>query len=936
MMRFRPVSLVIVARGMASVDQVLWSAWGFCMVESCFGGELWLDAQELYPGLAARIEQFEAAGNVTLRINCAGQREHSKRFAAVSSAATVSPALLQFARCVFVSPQDPLTMLPAECFWNHRWMQRFRQRAQALSESILDVHEQEQLTDCLRLIQPSISSVSLLSSIFRADRFLVHFLGNCAELAGYRKMEHWLIRAGSPGDEHATLLAHTRRWPGAVYLNLEKDPGLYETWNLGCCLARGRFLSSANVDDRRHPQQVQRLSAALVAHPAADLASAALRVTDVENQDWDDWSNGRVFYSEDTDGEYGGSELVRKVGGQLRPRNIPHCMPLWRRSLHGLRGFFNEPQYGPSADWEYWLRCADAGSRYYHTSEALGLYLKREDSYWHRDPTARRFDELILARYGPLVTGESADPALHGLSWRDLTRFQEAGNWLGVLLSLVRLNALPGCIGTDAAVPGNVVAAYAQRYFGLAEFTPVDAGWLHGGTNAVLERLQPVLVDWLQAFLEQENSDGADTDRAADCWRALLVDWHLVTGDAAPLIGLALMQRRLAGDSEAEQVMLRAIHTQDPQGFWRGVQRVYRFAVPLEDLVSTVDALALSPTQSPAPGPVRLVYFPSYSNKYQELLYWSCQRAGIQVEPAADIVELEALAPQPDCANIVHLHWLNAAFADPSMPFEQAAEHFLATVRSLKARGFTLYWTVHNRFNHDSEHRQAEARLRAELAALVDRVYLHHPVLAPQLDWLPKEVRPWSCEHGPYVNPYTGGINRTLARQRLGLDTQERVLLWFGQIRPYKGLEDWLPQILQRLAEHGRSRLLVAGRIASPDVQALLQRYPDQTLFINRFVPNTELQHLACAADFGLLTYRDILTSGAMFHLYGMGLPVIAPDMGSLPAYVVPGWNGFLYRDARELDETIIRVHGMKDQELARFRQAAELTGNSVRWGKVV
>ena len=935
-MRDAPVRLVIAINDLTPVDQLLWSVWGFCVVEGCQGGELCLDAQDLHQGILAGIQGFEASGRIAVRNEPVNEPERSELFAAISSAAVVSPMLLRFARRVFVSPSGSLRGLNPTWFWDRAWMQRLRQRVLALGEVCLDADGQVQLKHSFGALRPSTCQVSLVSSVFKADRFLPHFLSNCAELAGYREMEHWLIRAGSPGDEHAALLAHARRWPGAVYLDLEKDPGLYETWNLGCCLARGRYLSSANVDDRRHPQQVRRLTAALVAHPSVDLASAALRVTAVDNQDWDEWSDGWVFYAKGTDGEYGGAELVRRDGGQLRPRNIPHCMPLWRRSLHGLRGFFNEPQYGPSSDWEYWLRCAYGGSRYYHTPEALGLYLKRADSYWHQDPSARRFDERIMARYGPTGPGQSPSTTLHGLPWQDLTRFLETGNWFGVLLSLVRLNATSNDAGVDSAGARKVAAAYARRYFGLSEFAPVDAGWLHGGTNAVLERLQPVLVDWLQAFLEQENSDGADTDRAADCWRALLVDWHLVTGDAAPLIGLALMQRRLAGDSEAEQVMLRAIHTQDPQGFWRGVQRVYRFAVPLEELVATVDALALSPTESPEPGPVRLVYFPSYSNKYQELLYWSCQRAGMQVEPAADIVELGGLAPQPDCANIVHLHWLNAAFADPSMPFEQAAEHFLATVRSLKARGFTLYWTVHNRFNHDSEHRQAEARLRAELAALVDRVYLHHPVLAPQLDWLPKQVRPWSCEHGPYVNPYTGGINRSLARQRLGLDAQERVLLWFGQIRPYKGLDDWLPQILQRLAEHGRSRLVVAGRIASPDVQALLQRYPEQTLFINRFVPNTELQHLACAADFGLLTYRDILTSGAMFHLYGMGLPVIAPDMGSLPAYVVPGWNGFLYRDARELDEAIKRVHGIKDQELARFRKAAELTGKSVRWGKVV
>ncbi|NDY95301.1 glycosyltransferase [Wenzhouxiangella limi] len=612
-------------------------------------------------------------------------------------------------------------------------------------------------------------------------------------------------------------------------------------------------------------------------------------------------------------------------------------MPLWRRGLHGLRGFFNEAQYGPSADWEYWLRCADGGSRYYHTPEPLGLYLKREDSYWHQDPSARRFDQVILARYGPIVASGAFGQGLHALPWLDLSRFIQTDNWFGVMLCLVRLNALPDDSGLDVAATRKLAAAHARRYFGLAQFEPLAPELLHAGVSVVLARLQSRLLDWLHAFLAGAKPDDTNSARAASGWRSLLVDWHLLDGSVMPLIGLALMQRRLGRDAKLEHKLLHGIHAQDPEGFWRGLQQVYRFAVPLEEIVRAVGALRLPHAGIEKSTPARLVYFPDYTrtNRYQDLLYWGCRRPGIQVEPAADLAALETLVPQAGCANIVHLYWLNAAFNDPGLSFEQAAEHFLRVVRGLKDRGFAVYWTVHNRLNHDCTQPQAEARLRAELAEVVDRVYLHHPLLAYQLDWLPDKVRPWLCEHGPYVNAFTGGIDRTLARQRLGLAADERVLLWFGQIRPYKGLEDWLPVILERLAEYGKARLVVAGRISSPEVRDLLERYPDQTLFINRFVPNFELQHLACAADFGLLTYRAILTSGAMFHLYGMGLPVIAPDKGSLPAYVVPGWNGLLYRDQAELANALERVCATTNSELARYRAGAERTGRGMKWGRI-
>ena len=105
---------------------------------------------------------------------------------------------------------------------------------------------------------------------------------------------------------------------------------------------------------------------------------------------------------------------------------------------------------------------------------------------------------------------------------------------------------------------------------------------------------------------------------------------------------------------------------------------------------------------------------------------------------------------------------------------------------------------------------------------------------------------------------------------------------------------------------------------------------------IDRFVRDDELGVLASAADFGLLTYRDILTSGAMFHFYSLGLPVIAPEIGTLPAYVVPGWNGALYRDTASLDQALRMACGADAARLAAYRKAARETAAAFRWGRVV
>ena len=451
--------LVLQSADLAPVDQLLWSVWGFCVLEAFPEAELCLDEQVVDDELLGFLSDLSASCKVRLNTYSAVEPKPNENFGVVSSAGVVSQRLLGAVSTLHVYPNTNTgpDVLAPDRFWDAELMPRFRQRALALAGKLPDRAARTQVQARLDGLAESRRPVSLISSVFKADRFLGHFLKNCAELVGYRDIEHWLIRPGSPGGEHVALLDHARCWPGAIYLNLKHDPGLYETWNLGCCLSQGGMISSANVDDRRHPEQVSRLSSALADNRWADLASCALRVTDVANQDWDDWAAGEVFYAEDTEGEYGSQDLIRHVKDKPTPRNLPHCMPVWRRSLHGLHGFFNEQQYGPSADWEFWLRCAEAGSRYYRTPEPLGLYLKREDSFWRRDPAARRFDERVLARYGAAhsVSGSRQWPFAFAPLGRSDSFFSDR--------ELVQRMAKPGPFGGHAGHSGRTGSLSTNR-----------------------------------------------------------------------------------------------------------------------------------------------------------------------------------------------------------------------------------------------------------------------------------------------------------------------------------------------------------------------------------------------------------------------------------------------------------------------------------------
>src|SRR5690606_31125299 len=175
--------------------------------------------------------------------------------------------------------------------------------------------------------RPAARTITLISSVFRGDDFLPGFLDNCGGLHGYGECEHFLIRAGSPGSEHDRLVEHVRRYPAAVYLNLANDPGLYEVWNLGARLARGRYLSNANIDDRRAPEHLACLQTILDSKPDIDVASTALRVTKQRNTRWQDSDSCAVWFADGGDMRVAVDGLFKATPSGLGSRNLPNCMP---------------------------------------------------------------------------------------------------------------------------------------------------------------------------------------------------------------------------------------------------------------------------------------------------------------------------------------------------------------------------------------------------------------------------------------------------------------------------------------------------------------------------------------------------------------------------------------------------------------------------------
>jgi glycosyltransferase involved in cell wall biosynthesis len=159
-------------------------------------------------------------------------------------------------------------------------------------------------------------------------------------------------------------------------------------------------------------------------------------------------------------------------------------------------------------------------------------------------------------------------------------------------------------------------------------------------------------------------------------------------------------------------------------------------------------------------------------------------------------------------------------------------------------------------------------------------------------------------------------LSRSEARQRLGIRGNDRALLFFGRITPYKGLE-YLITAFRNVRQHDdRYRLIIAGRPDRCDRywnairQDLREDVQSGRIVLNaEFIPDSDTEVYFKAADVLVLPYRDIYQSGVLFLGHSFGLPVLAADVGSLKDDIVEGKTGFLFRpeDAADIAVTMDR-----------------------------
>ncbi|MGD9158109.1 MAG: glycosyltransferase [Desulfobacteraceae bacterium] len=193
--------------------------------------------------------------------------------------------------------------------------------------------------------------------------------------------------------------------------------------------------------------------------------------------------------------------------------------------------------------------------------------------------------------------------------------------------------------------------------------------------------------------------------------------------------------------------------------------------------------------------------------------------------------------------------------------------------------------------------------------------------------------------HGPLFFQSLENIDRDEARREFGLDREDKVILFFGAIRAYKGLDIALNAFAEVLNEIPEARLVIAGRLwQSWDRYENIIRKKNISEHVEKhlhYIDTDEVAKYFLASDLVILPYlRFDSQSGVGATAVAYKKPMIVTKTGGLPELVMDQENVVPPGDIKALSDRII--YCLKNRSmLKRMSQDTETIAEGISWERI-
>jgi len=206
--------------------------------------------------------------------------------------------------------------------------------------------------------------VSVISTYKNAGVFIDNFLLDIQRQTVFSECEFLFIDDSSQDGESEKIKALSKKFPENIKLIFNEGNlgGLYRGWNIGIRESKAKYITNWNLDDRRTKDSIEKQLNCI--EDGYDVVYGKTLITLKKNEFPEDCKSTAIFPCGQV------SSL-----SDLLANNSPHCLPMWRKSIHEKIGYF-DVEYSVCADYEMWLRAITNGFSFKMIDSVIGSYYR--------------------------------------------------------------------------------------------------------------------------------------------------------------------------------------------------------------------------------------------------------------------------------------------------------------------------------------------------------------------------------------------------------------------------------------------------------------------------------------------------------------------------------------------------------------------------------
>ncbi|MFK7982626.1 MAG: glycosyltransferase [Saprospiraceae bacterium] len=187
----------------------------------------------------------------------------------------------------------------------------------------------------------------------------------------------------------------------------------------------------------------------------------------------------------------------------------------------------------------------------------------------------------------------------------------------------------------------------------------------------------------------------------------------------------------------------------------------------------------------------------------------------------------------------------------------------------------------------------------------------------------------------PIYDNYGNPLVKNEARKWLNISPSEKIILFFGFIRDYKGLDLLIKAMADERIKAAGIRLVIAGEYYANQAayEQLIEELEvrDQLILKTDFIPDEEVKYYFSAADLVVQTYKTATQSGISQLCYHFEKPMVVTNVGGLPEIVQHGKAGYVVEvDPKSIADGILQFYN--ENREAEFAEAVAIRKKEFGW----